>query len=119
MSRFQNCLREAEALGPQDLRTRYIRRAVRVTVSNASIANLPSLAAVYSTSRRTFAVDSLQIQPGGDRGCNLWLEEAVAGSALGRGPRGLPVDGGDERLEADAADDLFEGAVVAVRRDEQ
>jgi hypothetical protein len=39
---------------------------------------------------------------------------AVAGSALGRRPCGLPVNGGDKGLEADAADDLFEGAVVAV-----
>ena len=36
------------------------------------------------------------------------------GSALCRGPRGLPVDGGDERFEAYSPDDLFEGAVVAV-----
>ena len=62
---------------------------------------------------------------------NLWLEEAeIRGrfegnlarwpaSAFGRGPRGLPVNGGDERFEAYSADDLFEGAVVAVRRDEE
>jgi hypothetical protein len=37
-----------------------------------------------------------------------------AASALGRRPCGLPVNGGDKGLEADAADDLFEGAVVAV-----
>ena len=43
----------------------------------------------------------------------------MARSARGRGPRGLPVDGGDERLQADAADDLFKGGVVAVRRDEE
>ena len=35
-------------------------------------------------------------------------------SALGRRPCGLPMHGGDKRLEADAADDLFERAVVAV-----
>ena len=46
-------------------------------------------------------------------------EALVPLSALGRGPRGLPVNGGDKRLEADSADDLFEGAVVAVGRDEE
>lgn len=32
-------------------------------------------------------------------------------SALCRGPRGLPMHGGDKGFEADAADDLFEGAL--------
>jgi hypothetical protein len=40
-------------------------------------------------------------------------------SALRRYVRGLPVHGGDKRFEADSPDDLFEGAVVAVRRDEE
>src|SRR5207237_8192892 len=51
-----------------------------------------------------------------------WIGDATfgcPGSALGRRSRGLPVDGCDKRLEADPANDLFEGAVVAVRRNEE
>src|SRR5580700_7001848 len=99
--------------------------AVRVTVANASDRERAASEG-YSIFRRNPAADSLQVQRRGiDDSIYGWkgrFEGKLApwpASALGRRPRGLPVHGGDERLEAYSADDLFEGAVVAVCRDEE
>jgi hypothetical protein len=120
MGLSQNYWREDETVGPQEVGTRDRRRAVRVTVANASDRERAASEG-YSIFRRNPAVDSLQVQRRGiDDSIYGWkgrFEGKLApwpASALGRRPRGLPVHGGDERLEAYSADDLFEGAVVAV-----
>src|ERR1700737_1248548 len=124
MGLSQNYWREDETFGPQEVGSRDRRRAVRVTVAHASDRERAASEG-YSIFRRNPAADSLQVQRRGiDDSIYGWRKPRFGAgfegnlaprpaSAFCRCPRGLPVDGGDERLEAYSAHDLFGGAVVA------